>query len=152
VRYLSTSNEESDSTREADVGLECQESCDVGFAARLYVGWDVAVRFLWVTPEEKRMDRLGDRISTLEARLKQLKARQSAVEARKRTVAQRRQRRDDVRRNILVGTIVLEKVASGEFEKAKLWGWLQVGVTREEDRRLFEGLAGDGNGEGAVRG
>jgi len=85
------------------------------------------------------MDRLEDRISTLEARLRQLKARQSAAEARKRTVAQRRQRRDDVRRNILVGAIVLEKVASGEFEKAKLWEWLQA-VTREEDRRLFEAL------------
>jgi hypothetical protein len=97
----------------------------------------------------RSMDRLGDRISTLEARLKQLKARQSAVEARKRTVAQRRQRRDDVRRKILVGAIVLEKVASGEFEKEKLRGWLQAGVTREEDRKLFEGLAEDGNGAGA---
>ena len=97
------------------------------------------------------MDRLGDRISTLEARLKQLKARQSAVEARKCTVAQRRQRRDDVRRNIFVGAIVLEKVASGKFERAKLWEWLQAGVTREEDRRLFEGLDSNGNGGCADR-
>ncbi len=97
------------------------------------------------------MDKLEDRISTLEARLKQLKARQSAAEARKRTVAQRRQRRDDVRRNILVGAIVLEKVASGEFEKATLWGWLQAGVRREEDRRLFEGLDSNGNGGCALR-
>ena len=96
------------------------------------------------------MDKLGERISTLEARLKQLKARQSAVEARKRSVAQRRQRRDDVRRHILVGAIVLEKVASGEFEKATLWRWLQA-LTREEDRRLFEGLDGDGNGGCAHR-
>jgi hypothetical protein len=100
----------------------------------------------------KRMDKLGDRISTLEGRLKQLKARQSAAEARKRTVAQRRQRRDDVRRNILVGAIVLEKVASGELGKATLWGWLRAGVTRAEDRRLFEGLDSDGNGGSTDRG
>ena len=73
------------------------------------------------------MDKFGDRISALETRLKQLKARQSAAEARKRTVAQRRQRRDDVRRNILVGAIVLEKVASGQFEKAMLLEWLRAG-------------------------
>jgi len=97
------------------------------------------------------MDKLGERISTLESRLKQLTARQSAAEARKRTTAQRRQRRDDVRRNILVGTIVLEKVASGEFEKAKLWAWLRAGVKREEDLRLFEGLDSDGNGGCALR-
>lgn len=97
------------------------------------------------------MDKLEDRISTLEARLKQLKARQSAAEARKRTVAQRRQRREDVRRNILVGAIVLEKVASGELEKETLWRWLQAGVRREEDRKLFEGLDGEGNGGCAFR-
>lgn len=65
-------------------------------------------------------------------------------------MAQWRQRRDDVRRNILVGAIVLEKVASGEFEKAMLWGWLQA-VTREEDRRLFEEWDSDGNGGCALR-
>lgn len=97
------------------------------------------------------MDKLGDRISTLKARLKQIKARQSAVEARKRTVAQRRQRRDDVRRNILVGAMVLRKVASGQFEKATLWEWLQTGVSREEDRRLFDGLDSGGNGGCALR-
>ena len=94
----------------------------------------------------RRTDRLGGRISTLEARLKQLKARQSALEARKRTVAQRRQRQDDVRRNILVGAIVFDKVASGEFQKATLWGWSQKRVKREEDRRLFESVERDAEG------
>lgn len=96
------------------------------------------------------MDKLGDRISTLESRLKQLKAKQAAVEARKRAVALQRQRRDEVRRNILVGAIVLEKVATGEFDREKLWGWLRAGVTREEDRALFEELRGGGNGGGSV--
>ena len=95
------------------------------------------------------MDKLGGRILTLEARLKQLKAGQSAAEARKRGVALRRRRRDDVRRTILVGAIVLEKVASGDVQKETLSGWLQAAVTWEEDRRLFEGLNSVKGTEGA---
>ena len=46
---------------------------------------------------------------------------------------------------------MLEKVESGQFERAKLWEWLQAGVTREEVRRLFERLDSNGNGGCADR-
>jgi hypothetical protein len=86
------------------------------------------------------MAKLGERISSLEARLKQLKEKQALSDARKRTIESRRQRREDLRRRILVGAIVLERVQAGDFDRAQLWGWLDKGLARKEDRELFEGL------------
>jgi uncharacterized protein YecE (DUF72 family) len=56
---------------------------------------------------------INQRIESLEERLKQLNAKQHGVEARHRSLESRRSRRDDTRRKILVGTIVLAKVEQG---------------------------------------
>jgi hypothetical protein len=96
------------------------------------------------------MAKLGDRISTLEEKLKELKAKQAAIDARRRAVESRRQRRDEVRRKILVGAIVLESVGKGELDKAPLWRLLDKALTRREDRELFEGLGGDGEKDGGA--
>jgi hypothetical protein len=80
---------------------------------------------------------LSERIGTLEERLKQLKAKQQRIEARRRSLESRRSRRDDTRRKILVGAIVLAKVDHGAFSEATLRGWLDKALTREEDRALF---------------
>lgn len=92
------------------------------------------------------MPKLEERISTLEARLKQMKAKQAQVDARKRTIASRQERKDALRRKILVGAIVLERIEAGEFDSAKLWAWLDRGLTRTEDRALFTALGGNGKG------
>ena len=81
--------------------------------------------------------KLDERIDTLQERLRQLKAKQQRIEARQRTVASRRARREDTRRKILVGAIVLAKVDQGVIEEATLKGWLKSGLTREDDRALF---------------
>jgi hypothetical protein len=80
------------------------------------------------------------RIDALEERLKQLKVKQQRMEARRRSLESRRVRRDETRRKILVGAIVLAKVERGEIEESTLQGWLEPALTREEDRALF-GLA-----------
>jgi hypothetical protein len=54
--------------------------------------------------------KLDERISSLETRLKQLKSRQARLEARKKALASQRARKDDTRRKILAGTIVLARV------------------------------------------
>jgi hypothetical protein len=77
------------------------------------------------------------RIAELEAKLRELKERQQAVEARRRTLESRRQRKADTRRKILVGAIVLAKAEHGEMDRALLERWLEQGLTREDDRRLF---------------
>lgn len=78
------------------------------------------------------------RIDALEQRLKQLKVKQQRVEARRRSLETRRARRDELRCKILVGAIVLAKMEEGVFERATLMGWLNVALTKKEDRALFK--------------
>lgn len=81
--------------------------------------------------------KLTERIETLEQRLKQLKARRHRSETRRRTLESHRSRRDDTRRKILVGAIVLAKVEQGALERSALYRWLDEALTRADDRALF---------------
>lgn len=92
------------------------------------------------------MGRLDDRITTLEARLKQLKAQQVRAASRQRALELRRNRKDEVRRKILVGAIVLDQVERAKFDKGQLQVWLDEGLTRPEDRALFDLPVITGNG------
>jgi hypothetical protein len=78
-----------------------------------------------------------ERIAALELKLKQLKVVQQRKEARARTVESRRTRREDLRRKILVGAVVLAKVEAGEIEETTLKQWLRPALTKAEDRSLF---------------
>jgi hypothetical protein len=49
----------------------------------------------------------NERIATLEDRLKQRKAKQHLIDNRRRTLETRRNRKEDTRRKILVGAIIL---------------------------------------------
>jgi hypothetical protein len=84
------------------------------------------------------MVNFSERIATLEDRLKQLKAKQHQVETRRRALESRKNRKDETRRKILVGAIVLAKVERGEFSDSKLRLWLSESLTRPDDRELFE--------------
>jgi hypothetical protein len=95
------------------------------------------------------MGRIDERITTLEVRLKQLKAQQVRAASRQRALEVRRSRKNEVRRKILVGAIVLDRVEREKFSKAELLAWLDEGLARPEDRALF-GLSGaGGNGHSA---
>ena len=78
------------------------------------------------------------RIAELEEKLRQLKAREQAVEARRRTLESRRSRKADTRRKILVGAVVLAKVARGEIADSELRRWLDQALQRADDRELFQ--------------
>jgi hypothetical protein len=80
----------------------------------------------------------ADRIAQLEDTLRQLKAREQAVEARRRVLESRRKRKDDTRRKILVGAIVLAKVDQGVIDSNQLRRWLDQALTRVDDRGLFQ--------------
>jgi len=84
------------------------------------------------------MVKLDERISSLETKLKQLKTRQARVDARKRALASSRARKDDTRRKILAGAIVLARVAQGQIPQAEFRAWLDAALTRPDDRALFE--------------
>jgi hypothetical protein len=90
------------------------------------------------------MVKLDERISSLETKLKQLKTRQARLDARKRALASRRARQDDTRRKILVGAIVLTRVAQGKLPESELRTWLDAALTRTNDRALFDLPVGSG--------
>ena len=76
-------------------------------------------------------------IRRLEERLRQLKVRKHRTDARRRSLQSRRSRHEDTRRKILVGAVVLAKVEQGALDDAVLRGWLDVMLTRADDRVLF---------------
>jgi hypothetical protein len=83
------------------------------------------------------MAKLDEQISTLQGKLSQLKLRQQRVDARKRAVSAHRERKLALRRQILVGAIILAKVERGEFDRQQFHGWLDQALSRSDDRALF---------------
>jgi hypothetical protein len=79
----------------------------------------------------------AEKIDALEQRLRQLKVQRTRTEARKRTQEARRTRREDTRRKILVGAVVLAKVDQGVMDPGLLEKWLDGALKREDDRKLF---------------
>jgi phosphopantothenate synthetase len=83
------------------------------------------------------MAKINQQIETLQEKLKQLKARQVALENRQKAKNLKRERKEDTRRKILVGAVVLSKVEDGSLDKKLLNGWLEAALTRDDDRALF---------------
>ena len=84
------------------------------------------------------MSKIDERIESLEAKLKQLKIQQQRREARARAAASKRARGEDLRKKVLVGTVVLAKIDQGEFNLTLLRRWMDESLSRPEDRELFE--------------
>jgi hypothetical protein len=84
------------------------------------------------------MPKLDQRISELETKLKQLKTRQQRIDARARALVNRRARKDDTRRKILIGATVLARIDRHELDHTTLKAWLDAHLTRTDDRALFE--------------
>ena len=76
-------------------------------------------------------------LTEAERKLSQLKARQERLDARLRYLASNRARKDDTRRKILAGAILLAKVEAGDFESRTFKRWLNKALTRADDRALF---------------
>ena len=81
---------------------------------------------------------IRNHISQLKQELRQLRERQRRIEARRQSLQSRRDRREETRRKILVGAIVLARVDRGDIEKSLLDAWLDQDLTRAEDRALFD--------------
>lgn len=89
------------------------------------------------------MPKLADRITALQDKLKQLKALEQKAVARERAQNSARERKNDTRRKILVGAIVLARVEQGRLPQAELRAWLDEALTRPDDRALFDLPAGE---------
>jgi len=84
------------------------------------------------------MPKLDEQISTLQVRLQQLKLRQQRSDARKRALDAQRERKAETRRRFLVGAVIQAKVRDGEMDADRLREWLDQGLTRNDDRVLFD--------------
>jgi len=82
--------------------------------------------------------KIDEQISVLQERLTLLKLRQQRMAARTRALELQRERKAETRRNILVGTLIRQKVRDGEMDAALLRGWLDAALTRAGDRALFD--------------
>jgi septal ring factor EnvC (AmiA/AmiB activator) len=81
--------------------------------------------------------KIDERIASLETKLKQLKTHQARLEARKKALDSRRARKDDTRRKILAGAILLARVEQGKLPQEEFRSWLNAALTRADDRALF---------------
>jgi large subunit ribosomal protein L7/L12 len=78
-----------------------------------------------------------ERIQGLEAKLEQLKIMTNRKEARARSLAVKRTRGEELRRKILAGAVLLDKVDKGEFEERTLREWMAAALVKPEDKVLF---------------
>ena len=91
-----------------------------------------------------------DRIQALAGKLKQLQAQETKAESRQRTKMARKSRKDDLRRKILAGAVVLTCVEDGRLSKKDFYAWLELALENPEDRALFD--LGDRDVRSAVNG
>ena len=84
------------------------------------------------------MREMKDRIAILKQQLKTLQSQHVKSEAKRKREEAQRAKKDDTRRKLLAGTVVLEKVARGEIEEAQFREWLNGVLTQREDRALFK--------------
>jgi hypothetical protein len=84
------------------------------------------------------MPKLDEQISTLQEKYTQLQLRRQHIAARRQAIVARRERKMQTRRSILVGTIVMAKAEQGELDPQLLLVWLDHGLSRADDRALFD--------------
>ena len=82
------------------------------------------------------VETLEQKIAKQEERLKQLKAQKQAVIAREKKKISDQQRKDDTRRKILLGSLMLKKMED-YAEKTKILADLNEYLKEDRDRKLF---------------
>jgi hypothetical protein len=80
---------------------------------------------------------MEQRIVSMEQELKALKERRSKTEAKRKRDEAIKSKKESARRIALTGTMILEKVHSGEMEETQFRTWLDGRLTDSVDRALF---------------
>jgi len=83
------------------------------------------------------MSDLETSIKKLEEKLRQAKAKKAQIEAKKRVAEARKQRKDDTRRKILIGAVVMAELEVSDKLKPAIDKLLAERLTRDDDRALF---------------
>lgn len=74
----------------------------------------------------------------LKERLAQIKARKQQIQARERAADAKKKRKDDTRRKILTGALVLELMESDPEKNRTFRALLNTFLSRNDDRALFD--------------
>lgn len=83
------------------------------------------------------IDVLNEKIEKQLERLNQLKAQKQAIEAREKKKISEQQRKEETRKKILLGSLMLKKMKD-ETEKKKILDELNEYLTEDRDRQLFD--------------
>ena len=83
-----------------------------------------------------KVETIEQQIAKNEERLKQLKAQKQAIEAREKAKQKEQDRKDDTRRKILLGSMLLKDMENEE-KKTKILADLNEYLTEDRDRKLF---------------
>lgn len=79
-------------------------------------------------------------MATREERLKALEQRQAQIQAQIQAIKAReagQERKNDTRRKVILGGVVIRLIKDGELREADVRQWLDRLLTAERDRRLF---------------
>ena len=82
---------------------------------------------------------LNEKIEKQLEKLNQLKAQKQAIEARENKKISEQQRKEETRKKILIGSMMLKKMED-EAEKIKILAELNKYLTEDRDRKLFNML------------
>lgn len=83
-----------------------------------------------------RIESLEEKIAKQQEKLNQLKAQKHAIEAREKKKVAEQHRKDETRRKILLGSYLLKKMEN-EDEKMRILTELNLYLTEQRDRKLF---------------
>ena len=82
---------------------------------------------------------LNEKIEKQLEKLNQLKAQKQAIEAREKKKISEQHRKEETRKKILIGSMMLKKMED-EAEKIKILAELNKYLTEDRDRKLFNML------------
>ena len=82
---------------------------------------------------------LNEKIEKQLEKLNQLKAQKQAIEAREKKKISEQQRKEETRKKILIGSMMLKKMED-QAEKIKILAELNKYLTEDRDRKLFNML------------
>lgn len=85
----------------------------------------------------KTIENYDKEIAKLNERIAQVKKAKRLAEQRQAQKIKTLQRKIDLRQKILLGAMVMEKLKSGEYDKAKITADLDKFLTRPKDRTIF---------------
>lgn len=74
----------------------------------------------------KKLETLREKEAALRARLQQIESQRKEIS-----------RKEDTRRKVLIGTVILNRIALGLESEETLRAWLDAGLTRNTDRIVF---------------